>query len=440
MNADISRVIDEATAEAKKSGHGLIEFAHVWAALLRTDDTLTDRFTAPDPALDEQLAQLPKTWDTPTMGPELAEVLAALEKDGGGLGGLVTATAEKVHAVPSDGTVQAASAAGTSGAAVDGSDGKDAAAPVTAELDPTALRDALRASLLGQDHAVETVVRRLALTRRSFDLRPQRPDGVFFFAGPTGVGKTYLAELLAEQLYGPDSLIRLDMSEYADPTGVNRLIGPQPGYVGYDQPDSWLTTKMIKAGSAVVLLDEVEKSHPVVWNTFLQLFDSGRLTDARGKTADFSSAVIILTSNLGSSELTGKAGFGFSGSSGVNDGAATAVRREVERILPIELVNRLDDIVVFNVLGDEMIEGIARQVLDEAFDRVRGTYEIDISPDLLAGVVNALHDARFGARHVHRIIEDQILQPLVLEPPGAYRAEFDGTTCTWVAAGTGGER
>lgn len=180
--------------------------------------------------------------------------------------------------------------------------------------------------MLGQDHAIETVVRRLALTRRSFDLRPERPDGVFFFAGLTGVGKTYLAELLSEQLYGPDPLIRLDMSEYTDASAVNRLIGPQPGYVGYDQPKSWLTTKMIKAQSAVVLLDEVEKSHPVVWNTFLQLFDSSRLTDAR-----------------------------------------------------------------------------------------------------------------FGARHVHRIIEEQALQPLVLEPPGAYRAEVNGTTCTWVAADAGGE-
>lgn len=434
MSSEIARVVDEATAEAKKSGNGSVEFAHVWAALLRTDETLANRFAAPDPALDEQLEQLPKTWETPTIGPELAEVLSSLDKDGGGLAGLITATAERVHAVATGEAAQSAATA-TPGEAR-GATGESPAAP---ELDPKALREALQASLLGQDHAVETVVRRLALTRRSFDLRPERPDGVFFFAGPTGVGKTYLAELLSEQLYGPDSLIRLDMSEYADPAAVNRLIGPQPGYVGYDQPESWLTTKMIKAKSAVVLLDEVEKSHPVVWNTFLQLFDSGRLTDARGKTADFSSAVIILTSNLGSSELAGNTGFGFSGSGGSNDGAATAVTREVERILPIELVNRLDDIVVFNVLGHDMIEGIARQVLDDAFDRVRGTYEIEISPDLLAGVVNALHDARFGARHIHRIIEEQVLQPLVLEPPGAYRAEFDGTTCTWVAAGAGGE-
>lgn len=433
MNAEIARVIDEATAEAKKTGNGLVEFAHVWAALLRTDDTLSGRFAVPDPPLDEQLAKLPKTWETPTVGPELADVLAALDKDGGGLAGLITTTAEKVQAAPTGEAVQA-------GTAATATESEVPTASVTTELDPKALREALRGSLLGQDHAIEIVVRRLALTRRSFDLRPERPDGVFFFAGPTGVGKTYLAELLAEQLYGPDSLIRLDMSEYTDPSAVNRLIGPQPGYVGYDQPESWLTTSMIKAGSAVVLLDEVEKSHPVVWNTFLQLFDSGRLTDARGKTADFSSAVIVLTSNLGSSELAGNTGFGFSGSGGSNDGAATAVTREVERILPIELVNRLDDIVVFNVLGDEMIEGIARQVLDEAFERVQGTYEIEISPDLLASVVNALHDARFGARHVHRVIEEQVLQPLVLEPPGAYRAEFNGTTCTWVATDAGGEQ
>lgn len=431
MNTALAQVIDEATAEAKKNGHGTVEFVHVWSALVGSQDSLASRFSAPEPPLDEQLRSLPKSWDTPSISPDVAELLAAIEQDNGGLERLITAAAEHVHAEPTaagadEGPVPTAAAANG-----------DTPPPV-AELDPKALRENLQTSLLGQDHAIEIVVRRLALTRRSFDLRPERPDGVFFFAGPTGVGKTYLAELLAEQLYGPDSLIRLDMSEYTDPSAVNRLIGPQPGYVGYDQPESWLTTKMIKAGSAVVLLDEVEKSHPVVWNTFLQLFDSGRLTDARGKTADFSSAVIVMTSNLGSSELTGNTGFGFSGSGRSNDGAATAVTREVERILPIELVNRLDDIVVFNVLGGDMIEGIARQVLDEAFDRVRGTYEIEISPDLLASVVNALHDARFGARHVHRIIEEQVLQPLVLEPPGAYRAEFDGTTCTWVASGTGG--
>lgn len=432
MNVAIAQIIDEATAEAKKNGHGTIEFVHIWSALLRTDDSVATRYANPDPPLQDQLQQLPQTWETPSLSTDVAEALDAIEQDGGGAERLVSATAERVHAAP------------TMAASADGPDDPPTVAaeperPSTADLDPKALRSALQASLLGQDHAIETVVRRLALTRRSFDLRPERPDGVFFFAGPTGVGKTYLAELLAEQLYGPDSLIRLDMSEYVDPAAVNRLIGPQPGYVGYDQPDSWLTTKMIKAKSAVVLLDEVEKSHPVVWNAFLQLFDSGRLTDARGKTADFSSAVIVLTSNLGSSELAGRTGFGFSGSGTSNDGATTAVTREVERILPIELVNRLDDIVVFNVLGDEMIEGIARQVLDEAFDRVRGSYEIEISPDLLASVVNALHDARFGARHVHRIIEEQVLQPLALEPPGAYRAEFDGTTCTWVAAGAGAE-
>ena len=431
MNAALAQLLDEATAEAKKGGHGTVEFVHVWAALGRTNPTLTEPYTSPEPSIDAQLHELPQTWETPTIGAELEAVVSAIEANGGGIDQLVAAAAERVHASTSTGGPIDAPSSTASGP-------PETKTPTVAELDPNALREALRASLLGQDHAIEVVVRRLALTRRSYDLRPQRPDGVFFFAGPTGVGKTFLAELLATQLYGPDSLIRLDMSEYTDPSAVNRLIGPQPGYVGYDQPESWLTTRMIKAKSAVVLLDEVEKSHPVVWNTFLQMFDAGTLTDARGKTADFSTSVIILTSNLGSSELAGRSGFGFSGSAGSNAGASEAVRREVERVLPIELVNRLDDIVVFNVLGDDMIEGIARQVLDEAFDRVRGSYEIEISPDLLAGVVNALHDARFGARQVHRIIEERILQPLVLEPPGSYRAEFDGTNCTWVHNDNGG--
>ena len=111
MNSEIARIIDEATAEAKKSGNGLVDFAHVWAALLRTDETLDGRFAAPDPPLDEQLAKLPKTWETPTIGPDLAEVLASLEKDGGGVAGLVTATAERVHAIPSEEVAQAGSGA-----------------------------------------------------------------------------------------------------------------------------------------------------------------------------------------------------------------------------------------------------------------------------------------------------------------------------------------
>lgn len=425
MNTSVDVLLDEATAEAKRNGHGTVEFAHLWSALARVDEVTYQRFGAPSPPLDEQLNSLPKTWETPSISEDVVSLVESLGNGSGGFGEFANALAERVHAQPM---------AEASGPADEAPDAADAPPPSTvSDLDPGALRDALKESLLGQDHAIETVVRRLALTRRSFDLRPERPDGVFFFAGPTGVGKTFLAELLAQQLYGDDSIIRLDMSEYSDPAAVNRLIGPQPGYVGYDHPESWLTTKMIKAKSAVVLLDEVEKSHPIVWNVFLQLFDSGRLTDARGKTADFSSAVIILTSNLGSSEMAGRRSMGFSGSAPSNDGAATAVRTEIERIVPIELVNRLDDIVVFNVLDQDMIEGVARQVLDEAFARVKGTYEVEISPDLVAGVVTTLHDARFGARHVHRIIEERVLGPLVMEPPGSYRAEFDGTTCQWIA-------
>ncbi len=169
------------------------------------------------------------------------------------------------------------------------------------ETETKDLAEVLRARVRGQDDAIDTVATRLALTRAGLDLRPQRPNGVFLFAGPTGVGKTELATQIAVAEYGsPDALIRLDMSEYGEyEFGLTRLIGVGQGYVGSSEPDGWLTTRVTRTPRSVVLLDEIEKAHSSVWNTFLQVFDAGRLTDGCGVTASFSETIVIMTSNIG---------------------------------------------------------------------------------------------------------------------------------------------
>ena len=182
-------------------------------------------------------------------------------------------------------------------------------------LDVPAMIAALQLRVIGQDSAVENVVRRLAVTRAGLDLRPERPDGVFLFVGPSGVGKTEFALALAQELFGSDdALIRLDMSEYSDSSAATRLVGPPPGYVGHDNPSAWLTTRMAKTSAKVLLLDEVEKADPSVWNVFLQVFDAGRLTDCKGVVASFSSTIVIMTSNIGAQAFT-KNAMGFAGHS-----------------------------------------------------------------------------------------------------------------------------
>ena len=258
----------------------------------------------------------------------------------------------------------------------------------------------------GQDDAVQTVASRLALTLARLDLRPGRPDGVFLFVGPTGVGKTKLARALSLCLFGSeDRLIQLDMSEYAHDWAVSRLVGPMPGYVGSTEPQNWLTTRVNEMSDCVLLLDEIEKAHPVVWNTFLQVFDAGRLTDSRGVTADFANTVIVMTSNLGAAEAASPA-LGFGSASASADRGRQKIMSAVREAMAPELINRIDELVVFDPLSPHAIEQIAEHELAAVAERLASNgWSVTYGADVIHHIAETGYDPTYGARHLQRNIE-----------------------------------
>jgi ATP-dependent Clp protease ATP-binding subunit ClpA len=272
------------------------------------------------------------------------------------------------------------------------------------------LEDELTRRVRGQSGAVRTVAKRLALTLAGLDLRPERPDGVFLFVGPTGVGKTELARAMSASLYGAaDRLIQLDMSEYAHDWAVSRLVGPMPGYVGSTEPESWLTTKVAQMPECVVLLDEIEKAHSVVWNTFLQVFDAGHLTDSRGTVADFSSTVVVMTSNIGAAGAAAPPlGFGTA-----EDGAKRSrdrILRAVRETMAPELVNRIDEMVIFDQLSLEAIQEIAEREMARACHRLAELgWSVGYGEDVVQYLVTTGYDPTYGARHLQRNIERMFL-------------------------------
>jgi ATP-dependent Clp protease ATP-binding subunit ClpA len=301
----------------------------------------------------------------------------------------------------------------------------DTATGSPTRIDVDDLRARLESKIVGQVAAVERLVDRLALTKASLDLYPHRPDGVFLFLGPTGVGKTALARAISEELFGADTLIRLDMSEYAQEWAIARLIGPQPGYVGYTEPQGWLTTRVREAGQCVVLLDEIEKAHQRVWNTFLQVFDAGRLTDSRGNVADFSNVVVIMTSNVGAETFT-KSEVGFRTNSDATLQADRVLEQLRETMSP-ELINRIDEVAVFRALSEEDISAVARIEVDRAAVRLRNRgYVIHVPDAVVDSLARTGYDKRYGARHVQRNIERLLLQSLVDCNPGAWTASWVG--------------
>jgi len=254
--------------------------------------------------------------------------------------------------------------------------------------------------LVGQKDAVSAVSEAVRRSRAGLS-DPNRPTGSFLFLGPTGVGKTELAKALADYLFDDEkALVRIDMSEYGEKFAVSRLIGAPPGYVGYEQGGQ-LTEAIRRRPYSVILLDEVEKAHPEVFDLLLQVLDDGRLTDGQGRTVDFRNTILILTSNLGSSYLTD--------SSTSWDEKVTAVNDEVRKAFKPEFVNRLDDIVVFSALSTDDLGQIVEITIDRLQKRLgERRLELAVTPQARAWLADHGYDPIYGARPLRRLMQKEI--------------------------------
>ncbi|MEO5570597.1 MAG: ATP-dependent Clp protease ATP-binding subunit [Bacteroidia bacterium] len=277
----------------------------------------------------------------------------------------------------------------------------------------------LSGKVIGQDQAIKKVVR--AIQRNRAGLKdPNKPIGSFIFLGPTGVGKTELAKVLARYLFdSEDALIRIDMSEYMEKFAVSRLIGAPPGYVGYEEGGQ-LTEKVRRKPYSVVLLDEIEKAHPDVFNLLLQVLDDGQLTDSLGRKVDFKNAIIIMTSNIGSRQLKDfGAGVGFSTAAKQNSSdeyARGVVENALKKAFAPEFLNRIDDVIVFNALGKEEIHKIIDIELEHLYKRIIDLgYKLKLTEEAKDFISDKGFDANFGARPLKRAIQKYIEDSLAEE-------------------------
>jgi ATP-dependent Clp protease ATP-binding subunit ClpC len=280
------------------------------------------------------------------------------------------------------------------------------------------MAEMLKKKLIGQDSAIDAMVR--AIHRNRAGLKdPNKPIGTFIFLGPTGVGKTHLAKLLAQYMFdSADNLVRIDMSEYMEKYAVSRLIGAPPGYVGYDEGGQ-LTERIRRRPYTVVLLDEIEKAHPDIFNLLLQVFDEGRLTDSNGRHVDFRNTILIMTSNIGSRELKEfGTGVGFATvSSGAAQVADTRRRQIIEKALgkmfTPEFLNRVDEQILFNALDKKDISKIIEIELADLYGRIeQAGFSIKISKKAKEFVADKGFDPQYGARPLKRAIQRYLEDPL----------------------------
>jgi len=272
------------------------------------------------------------------------------------------------------------------------------------------IEDALHRRVVGQDEAVRLVADAIRRSRSGLS-DPNRPYGSFLFLGPTGVGKTELCKALAEFLFDSEQhLVRIDMSEFQERHSVARLIGAPPGYVGYEE-GGYLTETVRRKPYSVILLDEVEKAHPDVFNVLLQVLDDGRMTDGQGRTVDFKNTVIVMTSNLGSQKIQQMTDAGEAQAL-----IKIAVMAEVKANFRPEFVNRIDEIVVFHPLAEDQIGEIAKIQLRALEARLaKLEIRLTVSDAALKAVAAAGFDPVYGARPLKRAIQQQIENPLAKE-------------------------
>ena len=272
------------------------------------------------------------------------------------------------------------------------------------------LEDRLKQHIVGQDEAVSAVS--AAIRRSRVGISPKHKPVSFIFVGSTGVGKTELVKQLAADLFNtPDSLIRLDMSEFMEKHSVSRLVGSPPGYVGYDEAGQ-LTEKIRRKPYSVILFDEIEKAHPDVLNILLQILDDGEITDAHGRKVNFENTVIVMTSNAGSDRAAGSVGFGRS----ADDQGRERTMKALREFLRPEFINRVDEIVYFHQLTEENFAAIARIMLDELRDSLREKgYTFTYDDALVSHLVHSSYSAAYGARNLRRCIQKELEDPMAVQ-------------------------
>jgi ATP-dependent Clp protease ATP-binding subunit ClpC len=271
----------------------------------------------------------------------------------------------------------------------------------------------LHERIVGQDEAIVAISD--AIRRARSGLKdPRRPIGSFIFIGPSGIGKTEVAKALAEFMFdNEDALVRIDMSEYREQHAVSRLFGAPPGYVGYEEGGQ-LTEAVRRRPYRVVLFDEIEKAHPEVWNSLLQILDDGRLTDGQGRIVDFRNTVLIMTSNLGTEYVTSSGPIGFVQTSNTKEREAQEkIQRELKKTFRPEFLNRIDEIITFSALTLEQMSVIVDLQMSEVTERLNEHgLNVELTPAARDWLANIGYDPAFGARPLRRALQKHVESPL----------------------------